>query len=149
MRTPIKHGQTRCAIFLDGWKISQRILWTTKFGHPETHPQALLVNWKQQRQKKWYWENPVLIVTSRRTDIAKYARRPSSQELLAGNALAEPYLVQKDLVCDGLPSFRHFCHLSCFALRHCHSPRSCQMHDICRAFFLILVWLQGQPASLH
>ena len=31
IRTPIKYGETRCATFLNGWKISQRILWTDGF----------------------------------------------------------------------------------------------------------------------
>ena len=42
-------------------------------------------------------------------------------------------------VCDGIPSFRHFGHLSCFVWRDCHSLFSCHKHDICTAFFLMLV----------
>ena len=38
MRTPIKYGETRCAIFLNGWKISQRILWTDGFRHLRDAP---------------------------------------------------------------------------------------------------------------
>ena len=35
--------------------------------------------------------------------------------------------------CDGLPFFRHFCHLSCFAVRDvrdCHNPLLCKKHFI-------------------
>ena len=43
-------------------------------------------------------------------------------------------LVEADMVCDGLPSFRHFCHLCCFAVRDvrdCHSPLStCHLYSI-------------------
>ena len=51
------------------------------FRHPGTHPQILLKNQKQQRRKKWEWENTTL-----RTKITR---------VLAGNALVMPYLGQK------------------------------------------------------
>ena len=62
------------------------------FRHPWTHPQVLLKNQKQQRRKKWNLENTVFIITSRRTEIAKYAREPRSQGRLAGNALGKATL---------------------------------------------------------
>ena len=68
MRTPIKYGETRCAICWKGWKISQRISWTKEFRHSGTHLKPLLVNQKQQRRKKWYGANTVFIFTSRRTE---------------------------------------------------------------------------------
>ena len=46
--------------------------------------------------------------------------------------------------CNGLPSFRHFCHLSCFAVRdvrdHCPFP------DICTALCADACWLKGNQA---
>ena len=45
-------GETRCAICMNGWKSLHRILWTRGFRHSGAHPQALLVNRKQQRRKK-------------------------------------------------------------------------------------------------
>ena len=62
------------------------------FRHPETHPQALRKNQKQQRQKKWCRVNTVFILTSRGTKNAKYARESGLQGVLAGNALVQPYL---------------------------------------------------------
>ena len=46
----------------------------------------------------WIWENTVFIITSLNTQIARSARGPKFQEPRAEDALAEPYLVQKDLV---------------------------------------------------
>ena len=77
----------------------QRKIWRKMmFRHPETHPQSLRKNQKQQRQKKWCRVNTVFIFTSRGTTNAKYARESRLQGVLAGNALARPYLEQKVLV---------------------------------------------------
>ena len=61
---------------LSGCRISERILRKTMFRHPGTLPQILLQNQKQQRRKKRDWENKTLILTLRRTNIARYAREP-------------------------------------------------------------------------
>ena len=44
------------------------------------------------------WVSTVLKLTSRKTEIARSARGPTSQGLRAEDALAESYLVQKILV---------------------------------------------------
>ena len=48
--------------------------------------------------RKWHQRSTVFLLTSRKTTIAKYAREPRSQGLLAGRALAQQYLEQKILV---------------------------------------------------
>ena len=47
--------------------------------------------------------------------------------------------------CDGLPSFRHFCDLSCFAVRDvrdCHSPHSYKKHLIYTVFCTDAFWFK-------
>ena len=45
----------------------------------------------------WIWVNTVFILTSRKTEVARSARGPTSQEPRAEGAVAEPNLVQKVL----------------------------------------------------
>ena len=62
------------------------------------------------------------------------------REAAAAQATADERRARE--VCDGIPSFRHFCHWFCFAVkdvRDCHSPLSCKMHVFCTAFLLMLV----------
>ena len=98
MSTDQEHGDTCRTIFLNGWEISERIWWKTMFRHLVTNPQVLVKNQKQQRRKKWYWENTVFILSSRRTEIAKHAGEPQVQGLFAGNALVMPYRELKKLL---------------------------------------------------
>ena len=48
--------------------------------------------------QKWYRGSTVSLVTSRKTEIAMYAKEHRLQGLLAGNALVMQYIVQKTLV---------------------------------------------------
>ena len=48
---------------------------------------------------------------------------------------------EKRLIVTGHHLFRHFCHLSCFAVSDCHSPLSFVQH-----FALIPVWLKANQA---
>ena len=78
-RTPC---ETCCAICQDGWRISQKIGWTKERWHQGTHLQAFLVNHLKVVSVKMVFSH-----TSRRTEIAKYAREPRSQGHLAGGAV--------------------------------------------------------------
>ena len=48
--------------------------------------------------EKWYRGNTLSLLTSRKTEIAKYAREPRLQGFLPGTALEKQYLEQKTLV---------------------------------------------------
>ena len=45
----------------------------------------------------WIWVNSVFLLTSLKTEIARSVRGPKLQGLRAEDALAEPYLVQKNI----------------------------------------------------
>ena len=98
MMTSIWHREACCAICLSGWETSQGTSWMKVFWYPGAHPQALLANKTQNLREKWSRASTDFILTSRRTEIAKYAGEPHLQELLAGNAVVKPYLEQKVLV---------------------------------------------------
>ena len=69
-----------------------------EFLNTETHTRVLLMNHLQNLWEVWIWVSTVFKLTSRKTEIARSARGPKSQEPRAEDALAEPYIVQKILV---------------------------------------------------
>ena len=75
-RTPIQYREACGAICQSGWKTSQKILRTKECQHHGTHPEALLVNQTRNLQEKWYRGNTISLLTSRKTEVAKYARGP-------------------------------------------------------------------------
>ena len=87
----IQHREICCRIFLIGWKNSQRNSWTKRFHLQRTHPQALLASQIQNIRETWYAASIVFILTSRRTQVANFAKGPKLQGFLAGNAEAKPY----------------------------------------------------------
>ena len=72
----------------------------TEFLNTETHTPVLLMKylWSLSLREVWIWVNTVFILSSRKTEIARSARGPTSHRLRAEEALAESYLVQKNLV---------------------------------------------------
>ena len=97
----IKNGETRIIpTYRNGCKNSERILWMTEFLNAETHTPVLLMNhlWSLRLRKVRIWVNTVFILTSRKTEIARSARGPKSQGLRAEDALAESYVMQKNVV---------------------------------------------------
>ena len=60
--------------------------------HQGTHPQTLLKIQIRNVLPKWYRGSAVIVLTSQKTEIAKSARAPRLQGLLAGSALAMQYL---------------------------------------------------------
>ena len=89
--------------------------------------------------KHWQCESEVQSVEDEETTRRRAARAAESNEASTGVGCDG---------CDWLPSFRHFCHLSCFAVREvrdCHSP----FPVICTAFCDGVFLDQGQPVSFH
>ena len=66
--------------------------------HQGTHRQAPLMIQIRNVLQMWHSGSTVFILTSQMTEIAKCAREPRVQGLLAGNALVKQYLEQKTLV---------------------------------------------------
>ena len=93
--TSIQYWETCCAICQNGWRTSQQTLKTKECWHQGTHPQALLVNQIRNVLPKWYWGSTIFILSSRKTEIAKSAREPRLQGILAEIALVIQNLVQK------------------------------------------------------
>ena len=89
---------TVCEIFLNGWKSSQMIQRTRKClcPHPflKTRNPNVLRKWCQSQG------NTVFLVTSQKTESAKYACETKFRGILAEDALAKQYLEQKSLVTD-------------------------------------------------
>ena len=82
-----------------GWTTSQKIKWTKECQHHGTHPQTLLVDQLRNLQRKVeLGKHSCFTPLPERTEIAKYAREPRLQGLLAGNALVKQYLEQTSLV---------------------------------------------------
>ena len=87
-RTGIEKSIARFATVVGGvHRKSQR---QKKCQHQGTRPQTL-----RNVQRKWDQGSAVFIPTSRHTEIAKSAREPTSQGLLAGSALAMQYVGRK------------------------------------------------------
>ena len=59
------------------------------------HPHTFLMTQIRNVLRKWHQGSTVLILTSRKTEIARSARGPKLKEPRAEDALAESYLVQK------------------------------------------------------
>ena len=70
--------------------------WLEECQHRRMHPQALLVNQIRNLQETWYRASTVFLLTSRRTENAKYARGPRSLGLLAEHVVQ--YNEQKNAV---------------------------------------------------
>ena len=98
IRTPYPHRETCCEICHSGQRSSQKIYKMKECRHQGTHPQALLMIQIRNVPQKRYRESTVSLLTSRKSEIAKYATEPRLQGLLAGNALVMQYLEQKTLV---------------------------------------------------
>ena len=90
----IKQREVDCAISQSGWRSSQVISKMQKCQHSQT----LLMSQIRNVQLMWQPGNTVYVRISRKTDIAKYARGPRLQGLLAENALLIQYFEQKMLV---------------------------------------------------
>ena len=58
--------------------------------HHGPYPQTLLVTHVRNLQEKWYRGSIVSLLTSRKTEVAKFVREPRLQ-VLAGNALVMQY----------------------------------------------------------
>ena len=67
----------------------------TEFLNAETHTRILVMDYLWSLREVRIWVNTVLILTSRKTEIARSARGPKLQGPRAEDALAESYLVQK------------------------------------------------------
>ena len=66
---------------------------------------------------------------TRADDAAATVPEPEQHRQHEIQEIAQLNLIQAQ--CDGLPYFRNFCHMSCFAVRDvrdCHSPLSCLKH---------------------
>ena len=86
MRTSIEHGEARYAICPNGWRNSLIIQWKKK----------LLPQVKHLSREPLHQEPPIKVVSGKRkTEIAKYARGPRSQGLLAESAQVIKYFEQK------------------------------------------------------
>ena len=100
IKTEIERGiaieirTTVCEIFWNGWRSSQKISKTQECQQPRTFLRTQIRNVLQ----KWYPGSTVSKLTYQKIEIAKYAREPRWQALLAEDALAKPYLKQKSLV---------------------------------------------------
>ena len=56
LRAHQEHVETRCTLFLNGWKISEKNLVEEECSETEVRtPQVLLKHQRQPRQKKWCW----------------------------------------------------------------------------------------------
>ena len=105
------------------------------------------------------WSNPSSMATREAGSAQRRRERRLSSflwhERLAGAlALSDRDLpsqrtatlpVEDGVGCDGLPPFRHVCHLSCFAVRDvrdCHSP----FPVICVAFCADACWLKANQS---
>ena len=91
--TPMQHGATCRMIWRNGWRNSLNIQWTKKLQHQAQHPQAFLVNhfiW--HIREKWYRVSTASLLTSRKTEVAKYTKGQKLPGHLAEDALVIQYL---------------------------------------------------------
>ena len=92
MRTHQEHGEACRTIFLNGWKISERILWKMMFSS------AVRSGIGKTQYLQSLPEGP---------EFAKNACEPRLQGLLAGSALVKPYREPKILVTSEGCESRH------------------------------------------
>ena len=92
MRILIEFWETCCATCLIGWTNSQRISWTKGFHLQGTHPQALPANDIHKLVEKWYRASTVFILTSRRTQALKCAKKNQNYTAHCRKRGGEPYL---------------------------------------------------------
>ena len=60
---------------------------------------------------------------------------------MPGSRISDGSEEKKGSQSEGLATLRHFCHLSCFVVRDCHSPLSFVLH-----FVLMPVWLKANQS---
>ena len=74
IRTASGYGETRSLMLCQNSYMNlPRISWMKECQNMETHARVLLMNHLQSRRDKWYPENTVLKLASRRTDISIFA----------------------------------------------------------------------------
>ena len=99
IRITNRYGET-CTIptYRNGCKNSERILWMIEFLKTETHTRVLLMNYLSSLWEVCILVNTMFILISLKTEIARSVKGPKLQGPQAEDAMAEPYLVLKNLV---------------------------------------------------